>query len=78
MCSAKTNRSPDRRRQVPSHDPMSGVDEGLIDVGASTGAQLPSRPDAGQTDRESTGKTSGKPNVNPHQGDLLKQFWPRK
>lgn len=64
-----STRPGERRTQVPSHEPMPGVDDRPIDVGATSGAQLPSKFD--QTPAE-------KPGLNPNQDDVLTPFWPKK
>lgn len=65
----------ERRTQVPSHEPMLGVEDDSIDVGAATGAQLPPRLDRARSEKSSG---SSKSNLNTNQADLLTEFWPQK
>lgn len=68
------------RRQVPSHDPMPGVDESPIEPGADRGGQLPPKPWTGDAQHgpRQPEKAPGeeRSDVNPNQGDLPKPFWP--
>jgi hypothetical protein len=68
------NRTSGRHSQVPSHDPMPGVDDKPIDTGATSGAQLPPKRAAESSQDIEKDKTG----LNPNQGDLLTPFWPRK
>jgi len=64
------------RRQVPSSDPLSGLDDDPIEVGAKEGAQLPARTDEVQPEAAPKRNKRKKPGLNPNQGDLFKEFWP--
>lgn len=65
----------ERRRHVPSSEPMPGVDEGPIEAGAPSGAQLPEKTDIAQPAAEVKRGKRRKPGLNPNQGDLFKDFW---
>ena len=64
------------RTIVPSHHPMPGVDDEVIDVGRKTGAQLPPAKDAAKDkhidwdDRESDASDA------PDAADIIKPFEP--
>jgi hypothetical protein len=66
----------DGRTIVPSHHPMPGVDDEVIDVGRKTGAQLPPAKDAQEEkhidwdDRESDASDA------PDAADVIKPFEP--
>ncbi len=55
--------------KVPSHDPLPGVDEQPIDVGAATGAQLPDKTGIGKPGRQSREVADRGIPVNPDPDD---------
>ncbi|GAB3537708.1 hypothetical protein GCM10027343_01540 [Noviherbaspirillum agri] len=64
------------RRQVPSSEPLAGLDDDPIEVGATEGAQLPARTDSAAKDAAPRRGKRRRPGLNPNQGDLFKEFWP--
>lgn len=76
MSSADEPAPGDGRTIAPSHRPMPGVDDEVIDAGRKTGAQLPPAKDAPEerhvdwSDRE-----SGAANA-PEAADMIKPFEP--